>query len=950
MSSRPPILAVAVRRALVCSAVVAAASAGVARAQQPATTAATSTLDEVVVTGSRIARTDAETASPVVTLSREDLEKTGQQNLSDIVRSISAEGQGTLPTSFTAGFASGASSVSLRGLGVNATLVLLNGRRLAPYGLADDGTRVFTDLNTLPLEAVDRVEVLKDGASSLYGSDAIAGVVNVILRHDYQGANVVANVGTSYRDDGTEGRVAGTFGVGNLASDRYNVYVTAEAQRAAAIGNASRPGYLGTENLTPWGYFDNRAGSQTAGRAPWGDGSGPGYQTRTPYGTVRVPGSSLFDRVNLTSCPEVSQLNGFDGAGNPIRSNICLWDDTRYNQIQPKIERYNVYARGTYDFSEQLEAYAELGWAQSKTTFTGIPTGFDDSGPKYCNTSATFVCDPTIITLPAGHPDNPYPVARALRYRAVDFGGRNGTNDSQLTRFVTGLKGSLSTDWSWEVGAGYVESKLKTDRTGFVRGSVLQAAIDAGQYRVNNPGAVSAATYAAISPTLETAAKNTLTLLDANLSGRFLDLPGGKLGLAIGAEWRKEKTDSPPTPFTDTGDIIGLGYSAFSSDRKVYAGYLELDAPVLASVEINAAVRYDHYSDYGSSTTPKVGLKFKPFKQLALRGTYSQGFRAPGPAEAGTSASFGFTNIGILSIGNPKLQPEKSKNYTFGVVFEPLDGMSASVDYYDIKRRNEITQADQAAIVAGLPTSGQPPNSQRPGAVPGSVLYYDQDGNLGTIAAPYANANQTQTSGLDFDLRQRIQAGDLGTFTARLEWTYILKFRKELQGGTTFDYVGTQGPYVLSSATGTPRNRGNLEVSWSRSNWILNARVNYVGSMKLIDHQGESLVDNGDGTVSTTTGEGSYFAVGGVNAPVCGVYTPAGLPFHHCESGSFLTFDLSGKLSPGQHVEVTASIRNLFNRTAPLNPYTYGGQNYNPAWTQDGAIGRFLTVGARYTF
>ena len=921
-------------------------------------TAADSTrdkLEEVIVTGSRISRTGAETASPIEVLGRADLEKSGQQNLSEILRSLSAEGQGTLPTSFTAGFASGASSVSLRGLGVNATLVLVNGRRMAPYGLADDGTRVFTDLNTLPLDAVERVEVLKDGASALYGSDAIAGVVNVILRKTYNGANVTGDVGASYKDDGTTTRIAGTYGFGDLTADRYNVYITAEASKSQAINNTARDGFLGTENLTPYGFFDDRAGSNAGGRGLFDIGQ-PNYQSRTPYGTVRVPGGDLFQRTNLTTCPELSQLDGVDVDGNPIKSNICVYDRAKWNQIQPLVKRFNVFAKGTYSFTDTLEGYLELGVFKSKSEYIGLPTSFDDAGPKYCNSSANFLCDPFVTFLPAGQLDNPYPVARNVRYLATDFGGRNGTNDSRVTRAIVGLKGGMFTTWKWELGGGYIESKLTTSRTGFVLGDVLQAAINDGSYRINNPSLVSVATYAAISPTLNTTAKNSLALLDGNISGSVAELPGGKLAVAVGAEWRQEKTDSPPTPYTDVGRIIGLGYSTFKSDRKVTAAYVEVDAPVLRTLDLTAAYRYDHYSDYGNSSTPKIGIKFTPFKQLALRGTYSEGFRAPGPAEAGNSASFGFTSIGILSIGNPKLKPEESKSYTFGIVFEPFEGTSASIDYYSIKRTNEIQQADPAVIAGDLTVTG-PANGQLPGLVPGSTLYFDGDGNLATVAAPYTNASKTTTNGVDFDLRQKLRVGSLGEIEAALTWTYVQKFQKILTDGSSLEYVGTSGPYVLSSATGTPRNRGALSVSWSRDNLSLTAKFNYVGSMALIDHHGVTLVeskiaDGGDGTFSTTGGEGtSWFVKNGVDgAPACGVYNPNGTPFHGCQSGSFMTVDLFGKWHLGEHAEMTASINNLLNKAALFNPYTYGGFNYNPAWTQSGAIGRFSTIGARYTF
>ena len=188
-------------------------------------------LDRVEVTGSLIKRIDAETAAPLQVITREDIQNSGRTTLQEVLRSVTADSTGSIPTSFTNGFASGSAAVSLRGLGVNSTLVLLNGRRMTTYGLADDGTRNFVDLNSLPLEAVERIEVLKDGASAIYGADAVGGVVNVILRKSYVGASVGGSYGQTSESDGQDDRALGSFGFGDLAKDKYNVFFTLEAQK-----------------------------------------------------------------------------------------------------------------------------------------------------------------------------------------------------------------------------------------------------------------------------------------------------------------------------------------------------------------------------------------------------------------------------------------------------------------------------------------------------------------------------------------------------------------------------------------------------------------------------------------------------------------------------------------------------------------------------------------------
>jgi iron complex outermembrane recepter protein len=918
-----------VATASVCDIPIAAGQSNEAAANQ----------ETVVVTGSRIRRTEAETSSPLEIISAEDIEKTGQSNIADIVREISSNNQGSIVPAFTGGFAPGAAGVSLRGLGVNSTLVLVNGRRMAPFGLADDGSRTFVDLNSLPLEAVERVEVLKDGASAVYGSDAIAGVVNIILRQTYQGASLGGNVGTSGSYDGSSTRVNGAFGMGDLSTDRYNFFVTAEGSKQDAIAQDERSDYLGTRNLSSFGFFDNRIGAPAAGRGAFSTG-GPNFSAVTPYGTVRVPGGSLSQRINLTPCPEVHPTTG-----------VCTFDLIAYDQIQPKMERANFYGRGTYGFSEDMQGYVELGYFHTKTEFIGTPGSVNDTGVFNPADPFNPVTPAHQTILPANHPDNPLGVDTLLSLLTADLGGRNGTTDSNVTRAVVGLQGVMLSDWSYQAGAGYIESKLDQSQTGFVFWPALQAALNDGSYRINNPSAVSAETYAAISPTLKNTAKNSIALVDGSISSELFDLPGGALGFAVGAEYRKEKTNSPPVPGTDTGDIVGLGFSAFSSDRDIYAGYIEAIAPVTNFLELNAAYRYDHYSDYGHSSTPKVGFKVTPIPQLAIRGTYAEGFRAPGPTESGNSSSLAFTpQLAVISIGDTNVKPETSKSYTLGLVTEPLPGSSASVDFYRIDRKNEITSADPASITAGLPLTGDP-LTRIPGAVAGSFLYYDSFGDLATVSGGFTNANATITSGIDFDLRQTLNFDNIGRFDAGLVWTYILGFKKTLSTGDSFEYTGTHGPFSLSSAGGTPRNRGAFQLTWTGSEKLsLTGRVNYVSGMKMIDHLGETIEPVGDGTFTTTTVEGLYFNVD-PNGVVCGVYNPDGSPANgDCRVSSFTTFDLSGRYDFTQNLRITASVLNALNKQAPFDPYTYGGTNYNPAFNQAGAVGRFLSVGAKYSF
>jgi iron complex outermembrane receptor protein len=892
------------------------------------------TLQRVEVTGTNIKRTDTETASPVQVLTRDDIEKSGRQSIQEVLRTITADSTGSIPTSFSNGFASGSAAVSLRGLGVNSTLVLVNGRRMTTYGLADDGTRNFVDLNSLPLEAVERIEVLKDGASAVYGADAVGGVVNVILRKNYTGGSIGGTYGQTNHSDGQTGRAFGTYGFGNIDSDRYNVFFTIEASKQKNIWSTDR-GFIGQSDLRSLGYYDTTNGANR----PY---FGLGPSSNSPYGVTRNAAGGGA-RVNVIPCP---------GLADPD-TGLCRYNPLVEQEVQPDIERLNLFGRGVYQFSPAATGYLELGYFNTKTKANGTLGANNDTGVYQPGDPFNPLIIHGPMTLPAGHPDNTFGVDRTLFIRPFELNGRDQTTDNKVYRLVAGLQGSAY-GWDYDTGLSYIKSELKNQNFGYIIYDRMQAALDNGTYRITSPSLTDPAVLANISPTLENKPTSSVKAIDFKASRELMTLQGGSLGLAVGAEYRKEEADTPAVPFTDTGSIVGLGYSAFTSSRNVYAVFGELNAPVLKWLELSAAVRYDHYSDFGSSTNPKLGFKIKPSDQFAIRGTYSEAFRAPGPAEIGGS-SFGFTTFGILSQGNPNLQPETAKSYTLGFVAEPWAGSSATVDYWKIDRKNEIVQADPAAIIGNLPSTGTP-LTKIPGAVPNSFIYYDVDGNIGTVTGFYRNASKTKTDGVDIELRHRMNFGEAGKLSAQLNWTHVNKFQRTDPDGNTFDYAGTHGPLVQSAGGGAPKDRATLSLTWDRGPYTGTIAVNYVGSIKMVDHKGETTPQDLDpdtglptGTITNPNTGVTYPDAGQYN---CGVFDTNGNVWNGCKLPSFTTFDLFAKWTPMKNLDINFSIQNLFDRKAPFDPYLVipYGINYNQTWHQSGAVGRFWTIGAKYTF
>lgn len=882
-------------------------------------------LDRITVTGSNIPRTNTETPSPVQVVSRQEIDRSGKTTLAEYLQTITADGAGSIPKTFGNGFAGGGAGISLRGLGAGSTLVLLNGRRMATYGLADDGQKVFTDLSTIPLDAVERVEVLKDGASAIYGSDAIAGVVNIILRTDFEGAILRASYGLSGDSDGDTKKATLTAGTGDLSKDGWNAFFSLDVGKSDAIKISDRKNrkWIGTGDTRRWGYDATDAqflgGAYLSGRTNGGVG---------PNGSVFNNDSPSPHLVALPGCANLSTIPGQTEASSAAQG--CLWDPAQqYSDLTPEEKYINVFGRATFAFGEGGEIYTEIGYSKKETIFSNTPSGVSGGwgfpgGPKNANSGdgATM--------LYAGHPDNPLPYAARLRYSAWDVGPRVTDNTNEFNRFLVGAKGNWG-DWSYDTAYLHSGTDLVNKRTGFLRYSSVLCALGnpncaGGTWRIgDNASLNSQALYDYISPTISARAKSSLDMFDFTVSRSLADLKGGPLGLAIGTEWRKTSNSLTPQTYTDQGDIIGLGYSAYDGTQNVYAGYVELSAPVLEQLELSGAVRYDKYESGEGKATPKLGVKWTPADWIALRASYAEGFRAPNPAENGDGGLAAFSNardpvrcaidadectprsIAIITRPNKDLKPEESKSYSVGLVLQPTSTTSMTVDAWQIKRTNEIVQGNTAAaILAGNVLR----DSNNIGGVPNS-------GSILAVNTGYVNASSSRVRGIDTDIRQTFDIGP-GQLELDLQWSHILKFERT-EDGETVDYAGTHGNCDVTNCIGTPKDKINFGTTWKQGAWSVSGVANYISKMDNTDKRG-----------------GDYQASYEDGTPVTKI-------------SSFTTFDLSGRWNITDAFELNASVANVFDRIAPLDPTTYGGVNYNPMHFS-GALGRYFTVGAKYTF
>lgn len=856
-------------------------------------------LQKVEITGSRIKRVDAETPAPVQVITRAQIEQSGASSITEVLKSLPANNAGAFDENAVASFTPGAGGVSLRGLGAQATLVLINGRRVAPFGFASGGQTTFVDINSIPLDAVERIDVVLDGASALYGSDAMAGVINVILRKDFNGLQLRGSLGQAVPyGDATAKRAAVIWGKGSLASDKYNFFVNLEHVEQDPVKASGRP-------MTATADFRSLTGADRRSTYAY-----PGNL----YTVGGVDGGGAAFIQPLAGCTPVADGSAVNGR--------CVYDFVNYQDIIAETARDSLFTAGTIELGSGMQIFGDLSLMRTK--FKQESPGYSSS--TYYDTLAQIPS--RAITLPVGHPQNPTAGPVALRYRWADVPQvADVVSDTQ--RLVLGVRGSVA-GWDAESALLVSRSKTKYVQTGFIRDSVMLNEVldpDNGYaarpaFIFGNPAANDPGLMARLYPTLDNLGKTSTTGVDLRGSREFGSLPGGPMGIAVGVETRHESFKSTPDPLIAANEFSVLGASSSDGSRDVSAIYAELSAPVFKGLETQLALRSDHYSDFGTATTPKVGLKWKATTNLALRATYAEGFRAPSLTELVQSPTRGFysgltdpqlcpdptdqTNpncdlsVEAVSGSNPNLKPEKSKSFTVGMIFEPTNNVSVALDAYRIKRRNEITGLDPNYLLAH--------EAQYPG-------YVERDPDTNEIVRlnlPYSNLGSTETWGYDIDVKGKIPMADMGTLSLQAVYNRQPSYKvRPVADATPEQWAGT---YTQ------PKERIQLGATWEKGPWTLRGQINYVG------------------------GYLRAFTESDLSCP----YT--GSAFENlCSVPSWTTGDVFVSYKGFKNLELGLSIRNIENKQAPIDQrretrFTL----FNAAYHNQ--LGRFITVNAKYTF
>ena len=903
-------------------------------------------MQRVEVTGSSIKRIASENALPLTTIKAEELTSRGLTTMSEVAVALTVAS-----TNEPVGGGGGGTMINMRGLNTNRTLVLLNGRRLANEALGDSSVNV----DSIPMAAIDRVEVLRDGASSLYGTDAIAGVVNFITKKQIKDVSLSAStVQPEHKGGGEQRRFGFVAGKGDLVSDGWNIYTAFDTQKRESLKQKDRPGITDPATIVALGgtAFVPNSSSVT--------GSSPANYTVYSGGKATTTTGNPYFAAGCAS-PFPTQTTIASTRASGAGSKVCITDPTLYPELLPEAQQTTLFTKGSLAHGDGKVLTVELQLARSYIDAGDAPQPF---GLNTDYDRLTASRRPLMITKASKYyPGNSGGVPAvaglngadlALNWTLDELGGVVNHDVQTNHRLVVADEGEVA-GWDYRVGTSYAYSHRDVGfRDGFVSTPGLFAGVANGTLNPFGPQDAAGAAY------LESISADGKTYREAdvryyggdfNLSRTFMQLGGGALGVAVGGDWHRETFEEQSFMIGNevTYKVSGTPGSNPSGSRKVAGMYVELDAPVTKQLNLNFAVRGDHFSDFGSTFNPKASFRYQPLKQLMVRGTVSTGFRAPtlpelygtartltpsssawddpllcpsatpnvpgsgrvttDPRYAGAAADASRvcnTRLTTLTGANPDLQPEKAKTYTVGFVVEPFKNFMASVDFWKIDMKGTIAQIDEATIFRN-------PSKYE------ALFVRNVDGSLQYITKTRLNMGGLKTQGIDIGMNYSLPTANWGRFGASLEGTYTDKYEGQNEVGSEWiDFVGRVGALATGSTA------SNTYVF----KWKHTARVNWnMGPfMAQLTQQYSSSYEDTNALATQQPGQ-----------PFYNVIKP------------YRVYNLSTSYKISKNVKIGAGVNNLFDVDPPLSNQRLSSR---VVFARNIAkpIGRAYTVRADYTF
>ena len=868
-------LVIAVRMALAMGILITAGSAFAQDASESKDVGPKSArnLETVTVTGSRIRSVDVATAQPVFTLTQADIKKTGLVNVGDILQNLTVVGEPAFSSAavLNSSAEQGGQYANMRNLGATRTLVLVNGKR---WTTSMDG---LTDMSTIPSALIDHIDVLKDGASAIYGSDAIAGVVNIVLKNRYEGAEASAYVGENEKGDGTQ--QAYSFTVGST-SDKTSVMFSANYTQQNAIWAKDR-------DITAYTYGPNHIQDGLSGTGPWGRFRGVNPDT----GAAAGPAYTLNHTGNWNGQGTGQDSRNF--ADYHLGSNRATdyYNSSQQMNWAGSNEMKSIFAAASHTFNEYVTFKTNAMYSErdNDRQVAGYPLN-SQSQPNF----------PTYLSGQSYY--NPTPGKDLLFYRRTVEVPRGTDMDVKSYHWDADLEGALTLgtrNWNWDVGFNFNQYDAVETQTGNLNLLSLRQAV--GPSFLNSNGVVqcgsaakpiglgqcvpfnvlggpSASTPAMINYVMMTGLEKLQSQSReyfANVTGGLFDLPAGEVALAAGYDYRQLSGYDRPDSMISSGYSTIPAVQPTTANYSVNEFYAELNVPLLADLPgakqlaLDISSRYSDYSSFGSTVNSKYSLTWKPIDDLLIRGTYAQGFRAPtlsdvfgggtqtfdyytdscdrkfggaatNPAEAaactaaGAGPGFRQTDINgkpvtapstqssspfIAGAGNAYLKPETSTTRTAGLVYSPAwaIGLDVSLDWYDIKITNAITGITATTVLDNCYVRNIQDFCsafQRDPVTHQVIDLYRGNLNMGSLS----------TSGYDFGVHYRLPEFSFGKLNVSLDANYLASYNN--QTSSTSQVFGSVGYYNL------PRVRANLGLDWSKGNWGATWGMRYYGAFR----------------------------------------------------------------------------------------------------------------------
>lgn len=790
-----------------------AASAGMMPAAYAADESDETMVEEVVVTGSRIKTTVSDAPRPVSVMSRLDIELSGMESVADVLRNSAYNSQGSYRERSGSSFGQVA-LVDLRGLGASRTAVLINGRRVPGNPITGSSA---VDLNSIPLSAVERIEVLTDSASAIYGADAIGGVINVIFRDDFEGFEFEIGADRPTQEGADSEHFNFTFG---SQGENSSIIFSGEWFKRQPIFDADRFYSRVVVNENPNGGLPrldvDTIGVSGGGNTGFALNFGEAFQIGgTCPGTAYIPISTPF---------------GIPGEG-------CGFGYADLSMMTGGVDRQSTYLDARYQISDNAEVYFENRYSRI------------ESFGRYAPAVGFIVVsdDAPLNSYDPNGDGNPDPFF--LFHRFIGHGNRDDSYATTEFDNILGLQGTLDIAGgiNYDMYIRHYEYRADNEGDTYVLTSNIEDAIADGSYNFLNPLDPAAGHQAAILGTSATLFRDIETEHNSfgiTLDGAFLDLPAGQVGWAAGFETAEERYIDQYDNMREAGNITGSAGNSSSGGRTRWALFTEFQIPVLDNLDVNIAMRHDDYDDFGTEFSPQIAVRWKPLDMLTLRGSWGEGFKAPNLGDIGLQLAPSFNNLADVNFcrangiadadcpttqvenysgGNTSLQAELSESLNFGIVVDPIDDLTFSVDYWSIEVDDAVAQLALSNVLE-FEASGALP--------PGVIVNRDPSSGVITrctstvkapacgIINPVANLAALDLEGIDVRAQYNLDTDNLGSFQAVLEYSKITQNDQQATPvSPKSDAVGTAG---------VPEFRYNLNLRWTMNDWTVSYAYHYI--------------------------------------------------------------------------------------------------------------------------